>query len=617
MDRIEALGPAERIVEVVTSFQDHVYHGRCGIISPDARTRIGVRWEPVIWVQEGNDKVVYKVEKPPHGKQIKTRLGTLQPDNKVISDRKTIGEYRKPGIFPESAAWYYKQVADVYQMDNEFVARWGSWQWTKESKDLKVILAAFLLVQNRSGAPVGNPPEFYDDDFRAVGEAMCLLRGKSDIDPKQLLRVGDVLSLPQVADINRTLGFGHSTRNPSFGRYKKVVEKYLNIREQNPSWMKSLVEEGWCKSLKKLAQRIGYKPLSPRFFELLRWKQKQSEDGRRQIFVTINDVETWEGMTEGDICQTIVDHPVSWKRIVGMIPPHIGMTRAIVAAAIEAGCLSDTDLMIAAPTLEKVGLLAVPDIRNRVQTAITNAAIVTKTQRGANIAKRMRSEKNTEMLQASADVALKEAVKEVVRGLNVYVLVDISGSMTRAIPVAKQYLAKFLQAFPLEKLHVAVFNTTGREVAIKTASANGVEQAFRGLSANGGTDYAEGFRAISHHKPGIDEDAIVIIVGDEGQANNGRFAKVIRESGINPVGFWFIKLPGDPGNVVQATAKELGIACRVLNETEAEQLFSDAYALPRVLRETLNAMPVQARVAKKSLVKDILETDLLEKPVWA
>ena len=73
----------------------------------------------------------------------------------------------------EVAQWMYSQVAEVWKMDNEFAARWASYQFGQEIRDMKVILAAFMLVQSRKGEPstTNGKLEFYDDDYRDIGEA--------------------------------------------------------------------------------------------------------------------------------------------------------------------------------------------------------------------------------------------------------------------------------------------------------------------------------------------------------------------------------------------------------------------------------------------------------------
>ena len=125
---------------------------------------------------------------------VEVRLGSLTGDGAIFNEHNYVGSYRRPGLFPEVAAWRYRQAVDVWRLDNEFAARWASWSFVQEHRDLKVILAALMLVQSRCGDPIRDGDEvlFEDEDYRLVGEAMCLLRRRDgrDLNPRLLLRVG-------------------------------------------------------------------------------------------------------------------------------------------------------------------------------------------------------------------------------------------------------------------------------------------------------------------------------------------------------------------------------------------------------------------------------------------
>lgn len=637
----ENLGPAERIISSVLTYTDHLYHGRPGVVIEDKRTNVGVRWEPVMPKTEeinGTKRtVIYKLTKSGK-KTLKTRLGVITEaagTRGVIKHVRTdaspnhpiIGEYREAGIFPEVAAWMYRQIVEVWKLDNEFAARWASYAYSQDHRDLKVVLAAFMLVQTRRGDAVldGDKVAFYDDDYRDVGEAMMLLRKKDkDLNPKLLLRIREVLMLPEVAAINRELGFGVSTRHPFLGRWPEVTEKWLRHREENPPLLTGLVKAGFRKTVIQLARRVGYKPNTPKFFEELRWKQVQTDAGHRtMIDVDIAKAESWDDLSEAQICEKIVVEKPDWKRITGMLPKG-NMTRAVVAAAIEAKALSDRDLVIATPTLEELGLLDVPDIKARWEKALARA----EDSRAANIAKNVQSKEVKEKLVEAADTAVKKAVDEVIKNIRVYWFIDISGSMKNSIEAAKQHIARALPGFPLERTHIAVFNTAGREIVLKHASTAGVNNAFQGISASGGTDYGAGVRALMHHKPQADEDVLFFFVGDE-EAH--AFDQQVVASGLNPMAFGFVKTVPDGGaagyrhqqfggenNVaVRETARRLGIPCFMVNE----QTFADAYAIPRTIRNLIAATPVNTTRAvatpRLTLVDQILKTDLLKKPVWA
>jgi hypothetical protein len=176
-------------------------------------------------------------------------------------------------------------------------------------------------------------------------------------------------------------------------------------------------------------------------------------------------------------------------------------------------------------------------------------------------------------------------------------------------------VTKLLGGFPLDKLHVAVFNTNGREVQIKHPSSAGVAAAFRGIGAGGGTDYGAGVRVLAKHARAADEDALFVFVGDE-QASE--FSRAVRESGLDPVAFGLLKVSGtDRDRCVRDTAANLGIPCFEI----AAGIFDDPYAVTRTLQHLIAATPVGATskgaTPRVSLVETILGTDLLDKPVWA
>lgn len=615
--RLEALGPAERVLQTLLTWSDHLVHHRPGMVTQDPKVPTGIRWVPVTSATEGADTVVYQLVQQGKARS-KVRLGVRFPDGTVRDGRKLAGVYRSPGLAPEVAGYLYRQIADVWKLDQEFAARWASWAFGQENRDLKVVLAAFLLVQSRSGEPVRGDDGgvlFFDDDHRDVGEAMCLLvKGdKKDLNPKLLLRVGEVLEQPSVAAINRELGFGKSLRAPALGRWPKAVEKWLRYRERNPRMLQGLVKAGFRTTVIELARRVGYKPESEQFFQTLRWKQKQAKDGRRGVAIgmVVKAAESWAGLTEAEICERIVATKPDLKRLVGLLPTEPGLTAAIVAAAIEAGSLSDTDLLLYTPTLEELGLLEVPELRARWEAATKR----TENQRASNVAARVKSESTAAVLRDAADSAVKKALSEVTQDLRVYVMVDKSGSMEGAIERAKVYLSRFLQGFPLDRLHVSVFNTVGAEVTIKHPSAAGVEHAFKGHTAGGGTVYGAGVRALQHLKPKAGEDVLFLFVGDQADGR-GSFVQPVRDSGLNPVAFGLLEVVGawgTKGTAVEETAKQLGIPCFRIDE----DMFGDTYAVTRVLRDLIAATPVGQRKVGPSLVEVILGTPLLQKPAWA
>lgn len=624
MNGNETLGPAERIINTLLAYPGHMVHNRPGLVTDDATSPTGIKWEFCTHKVEEDKKVVYLVHK---GKP-NTLVGTLWADGTVrTDDRRKLGRYQKSGIVPEVALWMYKQVAEVWQLDNEFAARWASFQFPKEHKDLKVVLAAFMLVQSRKGDPVkeGGEVLFWDEDFREIGEAMLLhtRKDKRHFDAKLIKRVYDLLCLPEIAELNRELGFGRSARKRALGRWPKAVRRWLRYREDNLPMLEGLVGSGNRWMVRKLTKCAGYKPQNSRFYEVLGWNQVQAEDGRRSIAIgqkIDGGSDTWKGLNEEEVCELIVREKPGFKRIVGLLPKEVGLTRAVVAASIEAGSLSNKDLVIHTPLLEELGLLKVQNIRERWEQA-TKAAEDT---RAANIARNVKSREVKDKLEEGADKAVQEAVEEEVKDIEPYFFIDISSSMAPAIEAAKGIVERFLHGFPLEKIHAAVFNTAAREVRIQHRSTAGVQQAFRGIVAGGGTSYAEGVKALQHIRPTEGSDVLFVFIGDEedfGAQGHGPnpLTRAVQASGLNPMAFGLVRLLNSNITVVQDAAADLGIPCFKVDEA----IFDDPYAIPRTIRALVAATPVGQRdeatkpVPRVTLVDQILQTKLLQRPVWA
>lgn len=622
--RLEALGPAERIVQTLSTFTDHLVHNRPGIVVPDGRCNIGVRWTQATWrVQLDGSKAVFTCTK--QGKKtVETRIGTLSSDGKTVIENGA--EFRNPGLFPEVAAYLYKQVAEVYRLDADFAAHWASFVFAQDRKDLKTILAAFMLAQSHAGNPVveGEEVLFYDDDFRAVGEAMILIRQKgADLSPRQLLQIGEVLNLSQVHEINRQMGFKASAKNRRVRRYEGAICKWLRYRERNPKMLEGLVTSGQGSMVKRLAKLARYKPETEAFFQTLRWKQKQASSGHRTLAIgkAVKAAETWAGLTEAEVCQKVVTERPSWLRLVGLIPKEIGITRAILAAAVAVGSISEKELIILTPTLEELGLLTVEPIASSWKKACEKV----EDQRARNIARNVKTKEVKEKLEEAADAATAKAIEKVTKNLRVYFIVDKSGSMGPVLDAAKRILSKFVGGFPLERTHVSVFNSVGSEVLIQAPKAAAVTHAFSKHAAGGGTCYGEGVRALCHHQPKPEEDVLFIFAGDEEGEDGASLAAFIQAAQMYPVAFGLLKFGSDGGNMwhtrdtVRKAAAVLGIPCFLIDEA----IFEDPYAITQNLVNLIAATPVAtnrpvtAAPKRETLVTQILRTPLLARPSWA
>lgn len=170
-------------------------------------------------------------------------------------------------------------------------------------------------------------------------------------------------------------------------------------------------------------------------------------------------------------------------------------------------------------------------------------------------------------------------------------------------------LTKLLAGFPLERLHIASFDTFGTVHRPKAPTRAGVEHMLSSIQASGGTLYASGVRAL--HRAGLrlgpDAKLVVIAVGDEAGENGHDFAKSFAQCGY-PVSAMalVVNVAVTRGTTVRVAAEQLDIP---FTEVTARH-FDDPYQVPRVLGALLE-VPRQRGVKQYGLVERVMNTPLL------
>jgi len=574
------IGPAEKLLDLVLSSSAHLWHNRPGI-------EVAGTWQP----------------RPKKG----------QPRPKNARDV-------APGLHVAAAVTLYGKLLEIYRLNVDLMAHFASYALTQTDwRDLKVACAALMLVQARSGQPVKEDDgsvAFYDDDLRQLGEAMLLFYEKKStrmITPKAVLRVAQLLETPEIAALNRKAGFGDpASKKPPLGRWKRAAQKWLAVRENNPAMLKGLVKAGFKETIKDLARKAGYKPAAQSFFEILGWKQKQAAGGHRTVglgTLKLDKQERFDGLSEAEICEAVETQRLSYKDVVGRLPKDIGLTPAIMAAVFPS--LSDRDLRILTPTLEELGLMVDPEIRKRWEQAIGTAT----DQRSMNIAKNVRSKEIREKLVEAADNAARSAVTEATKDVDVRVmfLIDKSGSMQGAIEQSKEALTKILAGFPLEKLHIATFDTMGTVLVPKAASRAAVQHMLKGINADGGTVHGAAVRALAANDVKFPAGArlVVIVVGDEAGEAGDQFARSFRESNFEVSAMAMLVSVaghGARGNTVRTCAAFMKVPFSEVNVSQ----FDDPYQVTRVLKAFLDAPVAVGAAPQQGWVERVMKTKLLE-----
>jgi hypothetical protein len=384
------------------------------------------------------------------------------------------------------------------------------------------------------------------------------------------------------------------------------------MREANPAMLEGLVRAGYKETIKNIARKVGYKPQSERFFAVLGWKQSQADEGHRTIGLDGLELEKrdrFDDLSEAEICETVVTQRLSYKDVVGRLPKDMGLTPAIMVSLLPS--LSDRDLRQLTPTLEELGLMADPDIRAAWEKAIDSAT----DQRGLNIAKNVQSKELRERLEASSDKAVQKAVAEATEGADIHVmfLIDRSGSMQGALEKSVEALSRILAGFPLEKLHIASFDTMGTTHRPKAASRAAVAHMLSGVSAGGGTMHGAALYAL--HRDGVrvppGAKLVVIVVGDEAGESGERFAELFGQLGYLVSAMALIlNVAYTRGRTVTEAARTLGVPFSTIT---VEQ-FDDPYQVPRVLQTILEAPPPSSLPGsgQSAWVEKVMSTPLLE-----
>ncbi len=576
------LGPAEKLLDLVLNSSAHLWHNRPGL-------DIGGKWTPA--------------------KNAKKVRG---------------GKPVKPGLFVPAAETLYSKLLEIYSLNVDLMAHFASYALKETDwRDLKVAAAALMLVQQRSGQPVFDGDDkttgkktvgFYDDDYRAIGEAMILHYAKKSprmLTPKGVLRVAELLETKEISDLNRMAGFADaSSKKSPLGRWKRAATKWLKLREKNPAMLDGLVKAGYKETIKKLARKAGYKPESQRFFEILGWKQKQAKGGHREVGLTdlvLEKSERFDGLSEAEICEWIEGKKLSYKEAVGRLPKGMGLTPAIMAALLPS--LSDKDLRILTPTLEELGLMADAEVRERWEKAIASS----DDQRGLNIAKNVRSKELRDKLEDASDAAARKAIRAATKEAEVHVffLIDKSGSMQGAIEQSKDALSKILAGFPAERVHIATFDTMGTVLRPKAATRAGITHMLAGIRAEGGTMHSAAVNAI--HASGVrvpsGAQLIVFVVGDEAGEAGAQFAKAFVACGYRPSAMAvLLNVAVTRGMSVQGCAAELGLPYSVVNIDQ----FDDPYQVPRVLAALMEAPVATGTSRTTAWVEKVMKTELLK-----
>ena len=137
--------------------------------------------------------------------------------------------------------------------------------------------------------------------------------------------------------------------------------KWLTYREENPQLLEGLIKAGFRSTVMTLARA---RVISPSPGSSSR-RSVGSRARRRMVDVRSQSERRSRRKRPGKVSLKRRHLRTGGQGKAGVQeagqphPQGTGLTRAIMAAAIESGCLSNKDLIIATPTIEELGLMTV------------------------------------------------------------------------------------------------------------------------------------------------------------------------------------------------------------------------------------------------------------------
>lgn len=265
--------------------------------------------------------------------------------------------------------------------------------------------------------------------------------------------------------------------------------------------------------------------------------------------------------------QWIAEQRIPYRIAVSIAPK----THPIVAMALIE-VMTPTEAANSRAWIEKSGLLKNDEVKKVYLQKVGRASNV------ASIAHRASSQGADEEVQAVMEMAQEKAVKSGDRiKSDLLLLIDRSGSLSQSIDVAVEFGARIAPVCD-GQLRVVVFNDYASIVTVTDpTSLKGWKNAFKGITANGGTSIAKGF--MKGIEGGFHPQAICII--SDGAEHIGSFTDVLDEycnlSGMTPI-VQMIRVAGEPDTVSRSIEEKRRWTYEKFEFTGDYNLFDQATA---------------------------------------
>lgn len=473
-----------------------------------------------------------------------------------------------------------RNFAQLAEKDPLFLAHMTSYTFKKlDSKDLKVVATFMNSLSDADGTPFSPGSEFKKPNWRLISQAAFL-----DLDPKLALRV---LKLA-----NKKMPIGTKQNGTHFSKHlKTAAKKYLRYRESNPKILEGIKKAGLGNTLKNMYRVARIAP-SPEACQILRWKQKPGFPGEG-VEIKKSGFD-FTGMTDLQIAEKIRAEKFKPQAVLGALPDKLS---PVIAAAILEQCSGDQAVVLTT-MFEEQGLLKHKEVRELYESKIKTAKqALDRVER----IKQELDEGTKEMLKASKSEVRKQQVGNIGK---VYLHIDISGSMTQSLQIAKDkgaIIAECVQN-PEENFHWGLFNGNAYELKKPPKfTQDGFASILYGINPGGSTNCLALWKR--SRDLGCDTDFIIT----DGQHTDGNLESMFQQAktlGLATPRSVVIVKCGTYNLTLENGLRAAGIPVSVIDEKQ----LSESALVTQAIRTAV--------VGAVALVDEILNTPLLTLPKW-
>ena len=476
-----------------------------------------------------------------------------------------------------------KTFADLAIHDPIFMAHFTAWSAKQDSKDMKVLTIFFNALNDANGTPFFKGSKKNKPNFREASYALL-----QTLDPHLALRVLELCHKRFDVD-----GILNNSRHFPTGM-KTAFRKYLHYREGHADMLRGIKKSGLSKKFQQIYRLTRTAP-TDESAEILNWKQK---DGRELDMESLPD---YSNMTALEIAEDLTNTRLSPMVAMSVIPKNKMTSR--VAKALLQNCTGNQSIILY-NWFARNGFLDVKAIKalfadkvKEATTAVDRIDTLTK-DADASDKKEMAAARSTRRKKVTRDADIGK----------IYLHIDASGSMQRAIEFARETAALFAECVndPSENFRWGMFGTRARELEVpEEFTKEDFHAALYGMRANmGQTDCV----ALYPHarKFGADVD---VYITDQGH-NIGTIHKRIKE---------FHEKYEDVPKPRAAVIVDFGGGMRTTLEDSLRKVeIPVAIIKPEAMKESaLVAQSIKAAlVGELAVIDEILDTPLPRLPRW-